>query len=307
MKTYIDQSRISRDTDRKIHAADLEMSGAFVQLVPAIARKLAPRARTWNWKKEAQELAKSQEELLETQGQKEAHRCQRERWWCEQWSQSGGLYQVRLLTPKQNSEVEWLLSGDEGALPKECFTDAKGPLSEHNDAQIVAEVIVLGGHLIVTSNLDFVEGEPLEEWRKRNGNRYGTPPETPLVQKADKLYRTWLAHPQGKEVMRRSTIGAYWPESPTATAKEVKTAAEASLTALERGGHMTEFAATMRKIITDEDAETEAAIARVRTELPVKMRAAERRWTEMYENIENTQSAQKRVGKVETWGHDRWP
>ena len=49
MRTYIDQSRVSRDTDRKIHAADLEMNGLFVQMVPAIARKLA-RDDASGWK-----------------------------------------------------------------------------------------------------------------------------------------------------------------------------------------------------------------------------------------------------------------
>ena len=183
MRTYIDQSRISRDSDRKIHAADLEMGGRFVQIVPAIARKLAPRARTWQWAKEAEELATTKKELLRRQGTSAAHKCQRERWWCEQWAQPEGLYRVGLLTPEQNREVEWLLSGDDGALPNECFPDAEGPLAEHNDAEIVAEVIVLGGHLILTSNLVFVQSERLETWRKNNGNRYGTPPQEPLVQK----------------------------------------------------------------------------------------------------------------------------
>ena len=49
MRTCIDRSRSSRNGDRRLPAADLEMSGRFVQLVPAIARKLAPRAATTDW------------------------------------------------------------------------------------------------------------------------------------------------------------------------------------------------------------------------------------------------------------------
>ena len=307
MRTYIDQSRVSRDTDRKIHAADLEMNGLFVQMVPAIARKLAPRARTWRWAREAEELARTQTELLERQGTTEAHRCQRERWWCEQWAQAEGLYRVRLLTAEQNDEVEWLLSGEEDALPNECFTDAKGPLAEHNDAQIVAQVIVLRGHLIVTSNLDFVDGEALEAWRKRHGNRYGTPPETPLVQNADALYRRWLKDPTGREVIRRSTIGAYWPESPAAKASDVKHAVNESLQALERGGHMSGFAAEMRAIMTNDEDRTDEAIRRVRNTLPMKMRRAERRWIEMYEGIRDRHTSQETTPVVGSWGYDRWP
>ena len=56
MRTYIDQSRISRDSDRRLHPADLEMSGRFVQLVPAIAQKLAARAVTTDLRREVERL-----------------------------------------------------------------------------------------------------------------------------------------------------------------------------------------------------------------------------------------------------------
>ena len=143
---------------------------------------------------------------------REQHRCQRERWWCELWAQPEGLYRVKEMTEEQIEEALQLLNDRAHGLPSECFPDAKGPLEEHNDALIVAQVIVMGGHLILTSNMSFVETEPLEDWRRRHGNQYGTPAEVPLVQQADAMYTRWLDHPIGREVLRRTTLGAFWPE-----------------------------------------------------------------------------------------------
>ena len=73
MRTYIDQSRISRNSDRRLHAADLEMSGLFVQLVPAIAQKLAPRAATSQWAREIERLKGIEEELRALGTTREQH------------------------------------------------------------------------------------------------------------------------------------------------------------------------------------------------------------------------------------------
>ena len=201
MRTYIDQSRISRNSDRRLHAADLEMSGRFVQLVPAIAHKLASRAVTSDWSLEVERLKKIEEDFGSLKETHEQHRCQRERWWCELWAQPQGLYRVKAMTREERGEARRLLNDSMHGLPSECFPDARGPLDEHNDALIVAQVIVMGGHLIVTSNMTFVETEPLEDWRRKHGNQYGTPPEVPLVQQADAMYSRWLTHPIGREVL----------------------------------------------------------------------------------------------------------
>ena len=307
MRTYIDQSRISRNSDRRLHAADLEMSGRFVQLVPAIAHKLASRAVTSDWSLEVERLKKIEEDFGSLKETHEQHRCQRERWWCELWAQPQGLYRVKAMTREERGEARRLLNDSMHGLPSECFPDARGPLDEHNAALIVAQVIVMGGHLIVTSNMTFVETEPLEDWRRKHGNQYGTPPEVPLVQQADAMYSRWLTHPIGREVLRRSTLGAFWPESDTASENEAVHAAIQGIEALERGGHITVFAERMHKALTAEPERTSAAVRRTRESLPVRMRAAERRWIEMYE----VKSAQRKATTSQTrdtlWSKERWP
>ena len=144
MRTYIDQSRVARNSDRRLHAADLEMSGRFVQFVPVIARKLAPRAVTTNWAREVKRLKGIEDEFMVLGKRREQHGCQRERWWCELWAQPEGLYRVKAMTEEQIEEALLLLNDRTHGLPSECFPDAKGPLEEHNDALIVAQVIVMG-------------------------------------------------------------------------------------------------------------------------------------------------------------------
>ena len=307
MRTYIDQSRSSHNSDRRLHASDLEMSGLFVQLVPAIAEKLAPRAIPPDWRSSI-DLLKEIEERFRMQGDSSnQHRCQRERWWCELWAQPGGLYRVKPMTGEERAEARMLLSEREHALPRECFPDAKGPLEEHNDALIVAQVIVMGGHLILTSNMSFVETEPLEDWRRRHGNQYGTPADVPLVQQADAMYTRWLDHPIGREVLRRTTLGAFWPENDEASEHEVVQAAIGGVEALQRGGHITVFAERMHEALEHEPEKTSEAVRRTRENLPLRTRAAERRWLEMYEGGDAEHKAVPSQTRDTDWSRKRWP
>ena len=211
------------------------------------------------------------------------------------------------MTEEQIEEALLLLNDRTHGLPDECFPDAKGPLEEHNDALIVAQVIVMGGHLILTSNMSFVEAEPLEDWRRRHGNQYGTPAEVPLVQQADAMYTRWLDHPIGREVLRRTTLGAYWPENDEASEHEVVQAAIGGVEALQRGGHITVFSERMHEALTSEPEKTSEAVRRTRENLPLRTRAAERRWLEMYEGA----NAEHKAGKSQTrdtgWSRQRWP
>ena len=44
LATYHDENRLIHETDRRLHAADMELSGGYIQVVPAVAKKLAPRS-----------------------------------------------------------------------------------------------------------------------------------------------------------------------------------------------------------------------------------------------------------------------
>ena len=278
-----------------------------MQLVPAIAEKLAPHAVTSDWTREVERLTSIEGEFEALGETHEQHRYQRERWWCELWAQPEGLYRVKTMTREERAEARRLLNDAVHGLPSECFPDARGPLDEHHDALVVAQVIVMGGHLILTSNMTFVEAEPLEDWRRRHGNQYGTPSDVPLVQHADTMYTRWLNDPIGREVLRRSTLGAFWPESDTASEDEAVQATMRGVEALQRGGHITIFAERMREALTVETEKTREAVRRTRESLPVRMRAAERRWVEMYEGKNPQHQATASQTHDTRWSQERWP
>ena len=49
MRTDFDQNRLVSRTDRKFHATDIELAGGFVQIVPAVAARMAPQVRVGAW------------------------------------------------------------------------------------------------------------------------------------------------------------------------------------------------------------------------------------------------------------------
>ena len=44
MRTYFDQNRLLKETDRRFHATDIELAGGFIQIVPAVVARLAPHS-----------------------------------------------------------------------------------------------------------------------------------------------------------------------------------------------------------------------------------------------------------------------
>ena len=42
VRTYLDQNRLTTECDRRFHAADLELAGGVVQVVPAVVERLTP-------------------------------------------------------------------------------------------------------------------------------------------------------------------------------------------------------------------------------------------------------------------------
>ena len=64
MKTYFDQNRLVKETDRRFHATDIELAGGFIQIVPSVAARLTPQVRIGAWS--FTESTLSQAEQIET-------------------------------------------------------------------------------------------------------------------------------------------------------------------------------------------------------------------------------------------------
>lgn len=272
LATYYDQNRLIHGTDRRLHATDMEMAGGYVQIVPAVAEKLArgvePSALAWSHGQalQAEAIAPDEDALRERRI---------ERWWLSEWRRREGLYRVRVLNPTERAIVKELLGS--GGLPAEAFPRAQGLLRDDNDAQLVAQVIACQGRMVITSNRVLIEKRVLDEWLQQKQNRWPGLHTDKLLAEVDPLYTGWwTGHPLGPATMTRIVLAAYWPDKWNATTDEVLGEVTKAVAALERG-HLKVFGGLVRERMESDETAVAEEIGKLRGNLPEHARAAERR------------------------------
>ncbi len=271
LATYHDQNRLIHETDRRLHAADMELSGGYVQVVPAVARKLAPfvEERALGWSEGQTQQAEALQDAPE-----EVRRLRGERWWIGEWRRKNGPYRLKRLTREQRALARALLGRD--GLPTDAFPRAQGRLCDDNEAQMVAEVMACRGRMIITSNRVLIERDVLDEWLGRHQNQWPGLSSDRLLADVDPLYtRWWRSHPMGPRLLTRVVLSAYWPKNERAETEEVVDEARKGAQALERG-HLKHFAQRVLERLEQTDTIREE-IPEARRALARGMRAAERR------------------------------
>ncbi len=271
MRTYFDQNRLLKETDRRFHAADIELAGGFMQIVPAVVARLAPQVTVGAWSFAETTLLQAERIQAELGNVREAHRLREQRWWVRQWRQPSGLYRVRQLDRAENALAERLL-GPHG-IPPECFPRAEGALVDDNDAQIIAQVIAVGGTLLISSNLVMIRERMLQAWFDRHHNEWPGVQARTLVQQADPWLCRWWRHERGPAVYTRSALAAFWPEATDASPELVRIHAEEGLAAMARGHFPTFAPQVLDHIRRARDLENH--IETVRRNLPQRTRRAE--------------------------------
>ena len=275
MRTYFDQNRLVSRTDRRFHATDIELAGGFVQIVPAVAGRMTPQVRVGAWS--FTETTLHQAEQIEARRGRtaEVRNLREQRWWARQWRRRSGLYRVRELSPAEDALAGRLLGRD--GIPPECFPRAEGRLADDNDAQIIAQVIAVGGTLLLTSNMVMVRDRMLQEWFDRHHNEWPGVEARQLVQRVDDLFCRWWQHRRGPEVLTRTTLAAFWPEDAGASPELVRKHAEEGLESMARG-HFPRFAPQVREHL-QRARDMAEQIEVVRRNLPHRTRHAEaERW-----------------------------
>ena len=239
--------------------------------MPAVAARMTPQVRVGAWS--FTETTLHQAELIEVQRGRtdEVRNLREQRWWARQWRQRNGLYRVRELSPAEDALARRLLGRD--GIPPECFPRAEGTLADDNDAQIIAQVIAVGGTLLLTSNMVMVRDGMLQEWFERHHNEWPGVQARQLVQRVDELFCRWWRHRRGPEVLTRTALAAFWPEDTSASAELVQKHAEGGLEAMARG-HFPRFAPQVREHI-QRARDVAEQIEAVRRNLPHRTRQAE--------------------------------
>ena len=299
MRTYFDQNRLVGRTDRRFHATDIELAGGFVQIVPAVAARMTPQVRVGAWS--FTETTLHQAEQIEARRGRmgEVRNLREQRWWARQWRRRNGLYRVRALSPAEDALAGRLLGRD--GIPPECFPRAEGRLADDNDAQIIAQVIAVGGTLLLTSNMVMVRDRMLQEWFDRHHNEWPGVQARQLVQRVDDLFCRWWQHRRGPGVLTRTALAAFWPEDVGASPELVRKHAEEGLESMARG-HFPRFAPQVREHLQHARDITDQ-IETVRRNLPHRIRQAEaERWAiiEADPSIEQ-ESAERPEAEHESW------
>ena len=297
MRTYFDQNRLVSRTDRRFHATDIELAGGFVQVVPAVAARMTPQVRVGAWS--FTETTLHQAEQIEVQRGRtaEVRSLREQRWWARQWRRRNGLFRVRELSPTEDALAGRLLGRD--GIPPECFPRAEGRLADDNDAQIIAQVIAVGGTLLLTSNMVMVRDRMLQEWFDRHHNEWPGVEARQLVQRVDDLFCRWWQHRRGPEVLTRTTLAAFWPEDAGASPELVRKHAEEGLESMARG-HFPRFAPQVREHL-QRARDMAEQIEVVRRNLPHRTRQAE---AERWAMIEADPSIEHETGERSVAEHD---
>ena len=275
MKTYFDQNRLIHETDRRFHAADIELAGGFVQVVPAVADRLAPRVTLGAWSFSENVLLQTEQLEAERANHLAARRLREQRWWNQQWRRRDGLYRVRQLNAEEQALAQRLLGPD--GMPVECFPRAQNPLAEDNDAQIIAQVIAVGGTLLLSSNFHMIDDAKLQQWFDHHHNEWPDVEAHKLVQRVDAWYSRWWRHERGPTVYTRAALAAFWPDSPDASPHLVRAHVEEGLSAMARG-HFPTFAPRVLDHL-EHASDIDHEIETVRAHLPARTRHAERERT----------------------------
>ena len=271
LATYYDENRLLHESDRRLHATDMEISGGYIQIVPAVARSIVrsvqETALQWSEGQIAQAIAMQDDPFQKRD-------LLRQKWWIDEWRRKNGLYRIRNLTKGEREITRYLLGRD--GMPSEAFPRAQGNLEDDNDARIVAEVIACNGRMIITSNRVLIERKVLDEWLAKQQNRWPDLTSERLLAEVDPLYtRWWNGHPDGPELMTRIILNAYWPESKDAPRECVIESVTNGVEALRRG-HLSEFATLVQERLEKTDT-IDREIEHTRRNLLTRTRQAERR------------------------------
>ena len=278
MRTYFDQNRLGPETDRRFHACDLERVGGYVQIVPTVVEQMAPLVDVGTWGRNEARLLEQAAEAERAGDSLRKKGLDQQRWWNSQWRQTDGLYRIDRMSREEHALVENLL-GPDGFAP-ECFPDARGPLDEHNDAKIVAQVVARGGTMPITSDTTIVDEVELARWHAGEGKRWNLKVEN-IVYDVDSLFTGWAKHPECGDSFVRTALGAFWPEDPRAGINIVREAVEAGVEALAQG-QMPRFGKHLKAKI-ERHRDIRRLVEETRRQLPERTRGAERERRDMLE------------------------
>ena len=246
------------------------MEGLRVQVLPQVARELMGHLIV------AEDLETGRERVsedLQQSGNQRPQYLQRHRlsalWWADELLSPDSVYRLLELTLEQEELADKLCR----EIAPDAFQRADVP--GNSDTRIIAQALVTGQRMLITSNMRPVLHHDVNRWAGENADRFGfVHPDILHVQ--DEVMPRLYCGPEGRRKLLEFALGAVWPGG----APDID-AVEDALYRLTRRATMQGALLADTAVVIEEGWETErdpqALLERVRANLPERMIASEQR------------------------------
>ena len=270
---FVDTTELSGHTQRQLHAAWRELRGERLLVPPAVALEVARGAEAaFRYGKECEAERELREETgLSSNRMKELtiHT-----WWAHQWRDPKSPYGV----VKANAAQEQLAAEIQSSIDMRCFPHTRPERFEGatGDPRIVAETLALGGRMLLTSDINTIDRNLVNEWAVANGDRMGFAARD-VVFLADQTLVALTRKPRERERWLQAGLMAAWPANDSASTEEIADATERTISRMcyGTGGKLKEAG---RQILNSLEAHPDlnGLIERTRRTLPSATIEAER-------------------------------
>ena len=185
---FFDTNEMLKPGPRKLHAAWREVHGRHVWLPPTVVTELMPRSGQVYIDGDSRAASRDAERHWKQAGQRVRARMRSEAWWEAVLNDPGAPYR----TLRLNEEQEGLKDDVLQRIDPRAFPNIRpDSILYEKDAHMIAETVVLGGRLLLTSNMRSIDHERVNEWTERHGGNYGGHGRA-VVESTDRLLCHWL-------------------------------------------------------------------------------------------------------------------
>ena len=190
-------------------------------------------------------------------------------WWIRQWENTQGNYRLQNLEEKDRKRVEAVIK----AFDPDHFHVAPQDIETHHDARIVAETLVLGGQVLLTSNVESMRHDMINAWVEENRERFGFATHEVLCKADETIERIAKRSRRGKVHLLKTVMAHSGPKTRKSKPEKHSLKYKARCATCRRP-----FARVGEYCLEElrEGRETRTLLEAVRQRLPVKMRMAER-------------------------------
>ena len=212
------------------------MAGASRTTSPRNPYSRPPSLHPWGPSDSAKDVSVA-EQQLDTQGGRAfgpsgVNDLDQQVWWARMWRDPESPYRIVPVNPEGRK------SSPNGFSPRSdprCFpgTDPED-IPDRPDAKIVAESLVLGATMLLTSNLRSIDHIEVNKWTIKHGAEWGIRPER-LLHEADDAFVRWTVEDAALERWIQAGFIACWPSRDDADPVEVIDRTAAGIEALSRG------------------------------------------------------------------------